>query len=71
MNGYTVIASSKYESDTIESYIGTTPKGKVYETYAAAVKRKKELLSYRSSHAKSIGITEIILKVENNKIIGK
>lgn len=71
MNGYTIISSSKYEADTIESYIGTVPRDKVYEKYADAVKRKKELMSYRSAHARSLGITNIILKVIDNKIIGK
>lgn len=69
--GYTIIASSKYEDDTIASYIGTVPRDKVYKKYSDAVKRKKELMSYRSAHAKREGITNIILKVIDNKIIGK
>lgn len=42
MNGYMIIVSSKYEADTIESYICTVPRDKVYEKYADVVKRKKE-----------------------------
>lgn len=70
MNGYTVVASGRDITSTVENYIGTTPRNKV-TSHSDAVKRKKVLLSYRSVDARVKGITEIILKVENNIIIGK
>ncbi len=71
MNGYVIISSGRDVCKTIENNIGNIPRTRIYETYSEAVKRKKELLSYRSSYSKAIGMTEIILKVKDNKIIGK
>lgn len=71
MDGYTIVSSGRDITQTIENYIDTVPRNNVYEKYSDAVKRKKVLLSYRSAHARCVGITEIILKVKNNKTIGK
>lgn len=70
MCGYTVVASGRDIVSTVENYIGTTPRNKV-TNYSEAVKRKRQLLSYRSVDARVKGITEIILKVKDNIIIGK
>ena len=67
-NGYTVIDSGKYINLTKELLVGTVPTN-IYSTYSEALKRKRQLLSYRSSCAKIEGYTTIILKVKDGKII--
>lgn len=67
-NGYTVINSGKYINLTKELYRGSVPSN-IYSTYSEALKRKRQLLSYRSNYNKVEGHTTIILKVENGKII--
>lgn len=68
-NGYTVVASGRDITRTKENCKGSISKSAIYLTRKEASERRKVLLSYRSAYAKAVGITEIILKVENGKII--
>ena len=67
-NGYTVIDSGKYINLTKELCKGTIPTN-IYSTHSEALKRKRQLLSYRSNCAKREGHMTIILKVKDGKII--
>lgn len=67
-NGYIVINSGKYINLTKELYKGSVPSN-IYLTYSEALKRKRQLLSYRSNCAKKGGHMTIILKVKDGKII--
>ena len=67
-NGYTVIDSGKYINLTKELLVGTVPTN-IYSTYSEALKRKRQLLPYKSNCTKIEGHTTIILKVKNGKII--
>ena len=69
MNGYIVVESGRDITFTKEYYKGAIPTTIIYGTYKEALNRKKILLSYRSNYAKVMGITAIILKVQNYKII--
>lgn len=67
-NGYTVIDSGKYINLTKELYRGSVPSN-IYLTYNEALKRKRQLLSYRINYIKGEGHTTIILKVKDGKTI--
>ena len=69
MNGYVVIESGRNITSSKDYYKGVVPNTTVYSTYAEAIERRKALLSYRSANSIVMGITAVILKVKNGKII--
>ena len=68
-NGYTIVDSGRDITGTKDYWKDCVPRTTIYETYKLASERRKVALSYRSAHSKSLGITAVILKVENGKII--
>lgn len=69
MNGYIVEYISRNQTEAINKLNGKIVDiSKIKVSYKEALKRKKELDSYMSNFSKKEGNSNIILKVENNKI---